>query len=112
MAPSAAVHRADLQALLVREAGEVTLRLDAELVGFKQEDEISVRVVLVGGSEAHADILVEADGLRSKIRTRLFGSEKPHYAAGGGGAESLGREPHRRFLLRFWYRGTSDESGV
>ena len=43
--PSAAVHRADLQALLAQEVGEGTLRLGAEVVAFEQ-DESGVRVLL------------------------------------------------------------------
>ncbi len=78
-APSAAVHRADLQALLVREVGEGTLRLGAEVTGF-EHDEGSVRVFLAGGGEDRGDILVGADGLRSKTRSALFGPEKPRYA--------------------------------
>jgi 2-polyprenyl-6-methoxyphenol hydroxylase-like FAD-dependent oxidoreductase len=78
-APSAAVHRADLQALLVREVGEETLRLGAEVTGF-EHGECSVRVSLAGGGEDRGDILVGADGLRSKTRSALFGPEKPRYA--------------------------------
>jgi 2-polyprenyl-6-methoxyphenol hydroxylase-like FAD-dependent oxidoreductase len=36
--------------------------------------------VFVAGGEERADILVGADGLRSKIRAALFGPEKPRYA--------------------------------
>jgi 2-polyprenyl-6-methoxyphenol hydroxylase-like FAD-dependent oxidoreductase len=78
-APSAAVHRADLQALLVREVGEGILHLGAEVEGFER-DESGVRVSLAGGGEERADILVGADGLRSKVRATLFGPEKPRYA--------------------------------
>ena len=77
--PSAAVHRADLQALLVREVGEGTLRLGTEVTDF-EHDEGSIRVSLAGGGEETADILVGADGLRSKTRSALFGLEKPRYA--------------------------------
>ncbi len=35
--PTVAVHRADLQALLIREVGEGTLRLGAEVEGFGQD---------------------------------------------------------------------------
>src|SRR5215207_2222835 len=42
--PSVAVHRADLQELLVREVGERTLRLGAEVRAFEQ-DESAVRVL-------------------------------------------------------------------
>jgi FAD-dependent urate hydroxylase len=78
-APSAAVHRADVQALLVREAGEGTLRLGAEVESFEQ-DESGVRTFLASGEEERADILVGADGLRSKTRGALLGPEKPRYA--------------------------------
>ena len=76
--PSVAVHRADLQALLMREAGEGTLRLGAEVEGFLQ-DEGGVTVSLAGGEE-RADLLVGADGLRSRVRASLFGPARPRYA--------------------------------
>ncbi len=74
--PSVGVHRADLQALLVRDAGEGSLRLGAEVEGFEQEDASGVRVSLAGGSEERAEILVGADGVRSKIRATLFDPER------------------------------------
>ena len=77
--PSAAVHRADLQALLAREVGEGTLRLGAEVEAFEQ-DESGVRVLLADGSRESADILVGADGLRSRVKAGLFASEEPCYA--------------------------------
>jgi len=105
-AESAAVHRADLQALLLRELGEEPLRLGFEVQGFEQ-DGAGVTVLLAGGSEERVDLLVGADGLRSKIRARLFGPAAPRYAgytawravaksgqdllAWGSGFESWGR---------------------
>ena len=77
-AASAAVHRADLQALLLRELGEGPLHLDSEVEGFEQ-DEAGVTVHLAGGSEERADLLVGADGLHSRVRDRLFGPEEPRY---------------------------------
>jgi 2-polyprenyl-6-methoxyphenol hydroxylase-like FAD-dependent oxidoreductase len=77
--PSAAVHRADLQELLVRVVGERTLRLGAEVKAFEQ-DESGVRVLFADGSQEDADILVGADGLRSRVRAVLFGPEEPRYA--------------------------------
>src|SRR5215208_4458541 len=47
-AASAAVHRADLQTLLVREVGAGTLRLGAEVKAFEQ-DESGVTALLSGG---------------------------------------------------------------
>ena len=56
-AASAAVHRTDLQVLLLREVGEGPLRLGAEVAGFEQ-DEVGVTVLFVDGSEERADLLV------------------------------------------------------
>ena len=78
-APSVAVHRADLQALLVQEAREGTIRLGAEVEGFGQ-DEGGVTVSFAGGGEECADLLVGADGLRSRVRASLHGPAKPRYA--------------------------------
>jgi 2-polyprenyl-6-methoxyphenol hydroxylase-like FAD-dependent oxidoreductase len=77
--PSAAVHRADLQALLAREVGDETLRVSAE-VGAVEQDKSGVRVHFADGSQESADILVGADGLRSRVRAGLFGPEEPRYA--------------------------------
>ena len=77
--PSAAVHRADLQVLLAREVGERTMRLGTEVRAFEQ-DESDVGVLLADGSRESADVLVGADGLRSRVRAGLFGSEEPRYA--------------------------------
>jgi len=77
--PSAAVHRADLQALLVREVGDGSLRVSAEVGAFEQ-GESGVRVMFADGSQESAEILIGADGLRSRVRAGLFGSEEPRYA--------------------------------
>lgn len=79
-APSAAVHRADLQALLVREVGEETLRLGSAVEGFEREGESGMKVLLADGGEERADVLVGADGLRSEVRAGLFGAAEPRYA--------------------------------
>jgi len=78
-AASAAVHRADLQALLLQELGEGPLRLGSEVEGFEQ-DEAGVTVLLAGDSEERADLLVGADGLHSRIREKLFGPGELRYA--------------------------------
>ncbi len=113
-APSVAVHRADLQALLVREAGEGTLRLGAEVKGFEQ-DKSGVRVFLAGGSEERADLLVGADGLRSNIRAGLFGLKKPRYA--GYAAWRAVVEPGEELLpwgtgFESWGRGARFGCGI
>jgi 2-polyprenyl-6-methoxyphenol hydroxylase-like FAD-dependent oxidoreductase len=76
---SAAVHRADLQALLVREVEDGTLRVGTEVEAFEQ-DESGVRVLFADGGQESADILIGADGLRSRVRAGLFGPKEPRYA--------------------------------
>jgi 2-polyprenyl-6-methoxyphenol hydroxylase-like FAD-dependent oxidoreductase len=78
-ARSAAVHRADLQAALVRELGDEGVRLGAACVGFEQEDG-GVRAFFADGTEERADLLVGADGLRSTVRQNLLGDGSPRYA--------------------------------
>jgi len=78
-AASAAVHRADLQALLLRELGGPPPSLGSGCVGFEQ-DERGVMLFLADGREERADLLVGADGLRSIVRASLFGHEEPRYA--------------------------------
>lgn len=78
-AASAAVHRADLQALLLRELGDGPLRTGSEVEGFEQDGR-GVTVNLSGGREERADLLVGADGLRSTVRARLLGAGEPRYA--------------------------------
>ena len=55
------------------------LRLSAEVGAFEQ-DESGVRLMFADGSQEYADILVGADGLRSRVRAGLFGPEQPRYA--------------------------------
>ena len=106
-AASAAVHRADLQRLLVRELGEGPLRLGSECVGFEQDDR-EVSVLLANGAEERADLLVGADGLRSTIRAGLFGAKEPRYA--GYTAWRAVAEPGRELIrwgtgFETWGRG-------
>ena len=62
-AASAAVHRADLQALLLRELGEGPLRLGSECEGFNQYGR-GVTLLLAAGRERRATLLIGAGGLR------------------------------------------------
>ena len=78
-AQSAAVHRADLQGVLLRELGDDALRLGAACTGFEQEGG-SVRAYFADGTDELADLLVGADGLRSTIRQVLLGDGAPRYA--------------------------------
>lgn len=76
---SVAVHRADLQAVLLRELGEGVVRPGAECVGFEQNG-AGVRTFFAGGRKESCDVLIGADGLRSAVRARLLGDGGPRYA--------------------------------
>ena len=78
-APSVAVHRADLQSFLLKEAGEKNVVLGAQCSGFEQ-DEAGVTATFTDGTVERGELLIGADGLCSTVRARLFGLEKPRYA--------------------------------
>jgi 2-polyprenyl-6-methoxyphenol hydroxylase-like FAD-dependent oxidoreductase len=71
------VHRADLQDVLLRAAGDVTLGTRA--VGFAEKRD-SVGLRLDDGSDVEGDILIGADGVRSVVRKQLKGEEPLRYA--------------------------------
>jgi 2-polyprenyl-6-methoxyphenol hydroxylase-like FAD-dependent oxidoreductase len=72
------VHRADLQEVLAGALGD-GLRLGAACSGFR-DDGKRVTVELGGGEQLQGDVLVGADGLRSKTRAWLLEDGAPAYA--------------------------------
>ena len=75
----AVVHRAELLAELARHVDPESLHLDCECVTFTQDRE-GVTARFRNGETAHGNALIGADGLRSVIRTELFGDQAIHYA--------------------------------
>ena len=81
--PQYSIHRGELQFLLLE---HVRARAGAESVlaakgveGFDQDEE-GVRVLLADGDIYHCDLLIGADGFRSKVRRQLHPTEGPaHY---------------------------------
>jgi 2-polyprenyl-6-methoxyphenol hydroxylase-like FAD-dependent oxidoreductase len=71
------VHRADLQEVLMRVAGEVVL--GRRVTSFVEAPK-TVAVRFDDGAEAEGDVLIGADGIRSTIRAQLKGSEPLRYA--------------------------------
>jgi 2-polyprenyl-6-methoxyphenol hydroxylase-like FAD-dependent oxidoreductase len=71
------VHRADLQEVLAGALG-AGLRLGAACTGFRDDGE-RVSVSLDGGEQVEGDVLVGADGLRSKTRAWLLQDGEPAY---------------------------------
>ncbi len=99
------IHRADLQDVLVSELGD-RLRLGVACTGFRDDGR---RVAVTGsdGTELEADLLVGADGLRSKSRAWLLADGPPVYA-GYTGWRAVTEFEHgspRRRMTETWGRG-------
>ncbi|MFN8498452.1 MAG: FAD-dependent monooxygenase [Anaerolineae bacterium] len=78
-AANVAIHRADLQTVLLKTLGAEAVHLGAECTRFQQDDS-GVTAHFADGRAARADFLVGADGLHSVIRRQLFGQEKIRYS--------------------------------
>lgn len=75
------VHRADLHrelAALVSECDPGAIRTAHVLTGFRQ-DARGVHLAFSGGHTATADVMIGADGVRSQVRSVLFGAERPRF---------------------------------
>ncbi|TMQ90978.1 hypothetical protein ETD83_33035 [Actinomadura soli] len=62
--------------MLLRAAGPERVRYRRRVTGYRETPE-GVTVLLDGGAEVHADILIGADGLRSVVRGQLLGDGDP-----------------------------------
>ena len=74
-------HRGDLHGALVEAIAREksgTLHLDHKCTGVAQSAD-SVRIEFDNGEIAHAPIVIGADGVQSKIRTILFGADRPEF---------------------------------
>jgi 2-polyprenyl-6-methoxyphenol hydroxylase-like FAD-dependent oxidoreductase len=72
------LHRAELLDVLHRAAGPDVVRLAAPCIGLDQ-DAAAVTARFEDGRQARGDLLAGADGLKSVVRTALFGPEPPRY---------------------------------
>lgn len=69
------LHRADLHAALLEALGAAHVTLDRPVKGYR-DDARGAALVFEDGSEAEADVVVGADGLRSVIRRQLLGDDR------------------------------------
>ena len=81
--PTVAVRRGVLQESLVSALPEGILRTGHELASFTQ-DGSGVTARFTNGHEARGDVLVGADGLRSKVRQAVLKDGPPRYAGYSG----------------------------
>jgi len=80
-APYCQFHRADLLAVMVSRLFELkpnAVRLNHRVVGYDEMTD-GVNVLFEGGSSAVGDVLVGADGVKSRVRSQLLGAAKPIY---------------------------------
>lgn len=78
-AHSYVVHRADLHAAIASLVDPASVTVGARCVGIEQ-DEGGVTLRFEDGSEAHAGLVIGADGLWSVVRAAILGEEKPRYS--------------------------------
>lgn len=78
-APTIAIHRAALHKVLLDALPEGAVRLDAVCTRVEQ-DQTGVTASFADGSEARADFLIGADGVRSAVRRQLFPSVELRYS--------------------------------
>lgn len=79
-APYWHLHRADLHQVLAEACvlAGVELVLNAVVTGYRENTEFKqVSLLLEDGGEFSADLLIGADGIRSKIREQMLGQERP-----------------------------------
>jgi salicylate hydroxylase len=80
-APYYHIHRADLHALLARRVFELDpycIRLNARAEGYA-EDAQGVTLMLSGGPSASGDVLIGADGIKSRVRRQVIGDTPAIY---------------------------------
>ena len=77
-APYYHFHRADLAILLAEALPTERLHVGNRLVDLAQKGE-RVTARFENGESVEADLLVGADGIHSRVRTLLFGPEKPRF---------------------------------
>ncbi len=94
-APYLTVHRGDLALALVSAVRPESLHLGKRMVDLEQRSGGTV-LCFEDGSRIHADVVIGADGVHSKIREVLFGVEAPIYT---------GHVAHRAIIPVSRYRG-------
>lgn len=78
-APYVGVHRSDLQAILVSALDTSGLHLSKEVTGLRETASGAV-LTFADGDEAEADLVIGADGARSRVRTMMLGYDDARYS--------------------------------
>lgn len=75
-APHLTARRVDLHRLLLQEASGSRIHLGKTCIT-AHSDGATASVAFADGTEAEADVVIGADGIRSAVRERLFGADQP-----------------------------------
>ncbi len=76
--PAVALHRADLQSILLHALPQTSIHLGSALVDQKEEDG-KIVVHFANGHSTSADFLIGADGIHSRLRRELLNEGSPVY---------------------------------
>src|SRR6476660_6524749 len=76
--PYVHIHRGDLHTVLERAVTPGTIMFNHRLVDLKESSD-AIRLIFENGATTEADIVVGADGIRSKVRELLLGPELPRF---------------------------------
>jgi 2-polyprenyl-6-methoxyphenol hydroxylase-like FAD-dependent oxidoreductase len=76
--PALCIRRCDLLAALLSALPENSLRLGYDFKAYRQEESL-VRIHFAGGLSAVHDVMIGADGIRSRVRAQLQNAQEPIY---------------------------------
>lgn len=76
--PAVALHRADLQSMLLHSVPEASIHLDHAFVNYKQQAD-KIIATFANGNTVAADFLIGADGIHSDVRSQFINDGDPVY---------------------------------
>jgi 6-hydroxynicotinate 3-monooxygenase len=92
------IHRGDLHAVLEQVVSPGTIAFDHRLIALEEKGD-TVRLFFENGTTTEADIVIGADGIRSKVRESLLGTEPPRFAGAAAYRAIFPAERLRRFKI-------------
>lgn len=102
--PTIAIHRAALHSVLLDATGGVPVSLSTSVESMTQQEE-HVDVVLTDGREEQFDLVIGADGLRSRVRELTFGDVPIAYSGYTCWRLVVDSPVHQLAMREMWGRG-------